>query len=51
MYWILSNELVDENNDADLLGNINLELGGSISFKRGEKLIDVPVSKIELGIK
>ncbi len=48
MYWILSNQLVDEDNDADLSGNINLELGGSISFKRGEKVIDVPVSKIEL---
>ncbi len=32
MYWILSNEFVDEDNDADLTGDINLDLGDEISF-------------------
>jgi len=35
MYWILSNEFVDEGSDADLSGDINLDLGDEISFDNG----------------
>ncbi|VAW62787.1 hypothetical protein MNBD_GAMMA11-1029, partial [hydrothermal vent metagenome] len=35
MYWILSNEFVDEDNDADLSGDVNLDLGEEISFDGG----------------
>ncbi|MCF6323059.1 MAG: hypothetical protein L3J89_01835 [Gammaproteobacteria bacterium] len=35
MYWILSNEFVNEDNDADLSGDVNLDLGGEISFDDG----------------
>jgi len=47
MYYILANELVDEDNDAYLSGDVNLELGGDISFKRGEVVSGIPVPKIE----
>jgi len=47
MYWIFSNELADEDNDACLSGDVNLELGGDISFKRGEVVSGIPVPKIE----
>ncbi len=48
MYWILSNELVDEDNDADLSGEANFELGDTISFKRGVTVSDLLISKITL---
>jgi len=35
MYWILSNEFVDEDNDADLSGDVNLDLGEEVSFDDG----------------
>jgi hypothetical protein len=35
MYWILANELVDEDNDADLSGEANIDLGGAITFDEG----------------
>lgn len=47
MYWILSRELVDEDNDADISGNIDFELGGDISFRRGES-VPIPIPKILL---
>jgi len=46
MYWILSNEIADENNDAVLSGKVNLELGGEISFENGVAISSIPVSKI-----
>lgn len=46
MYYVLSNEIADEDNDADLSGEVNLELGGDISFERGEVVSALPVSKI-----
>ncbi len=47
MYWILSNELVDEDNDADLSGGVNVELGGDLSFDNGT-FMKIPVPKIIL---
>jgi hypothetical protein len=38
VYWILSNELVDEDRDADLSGSFSTELGDDISFDDGEKI-------------
>ncbi len=35
MYWILSNELADDDKDADLSGETNIELGGTITFEKG----------------
>lgn len=39
MYWILSNEFVDEDHDADLSGDVNLDLGDEISFMNGVSVI------------
>jgi len=47
MYWILSNELVDEDNDADIRGDVNLELGGDICFDDGVS-VTVSIPKIIL---
>lgn len=38
MYWILSNELVDEDRDADLCGTVTTDLSGDISFDDGEQM-------------
>ncbi len=35
MYWVLSNELVDEDFDADLSGDVNIKLGGDTCFNQG----------------
>lgn len=48
MYFILSNELTDEDNDACLSGNTNLDLGGNISFERGLPVPTIPTQKIIL---
>lgn len=45
MYWVLSNEFVDEDNDAELTGNINLS--DDISFDDGV-VVDAFVPKIIL---
>jgi len=47
MYWILSNEFVDEYNDADLSGDVNLDLGDEISFDVGVP-VNPTLSKIVL---
>ena len=47
MYWILSNELVDEYNDSDLTGEVNLELGDEICFDEGN-VIERTLPKITL---
>ncbi len=44
MYWILSNELVDEDRDADLCGTFSTDLGDDISFDDGEE-IPLPIKK------
>lgn len=38
MYWLLSNELVDEDRDADLSGNFTTNLGDDMSFDDGEQI-------------
>ncbi len=35
MYWILANELEDEDKDAFLRGETDFELGGGVSFEEG----------------
>ncbi len=35
MYWILANELEDEDKDADLSGETGIELGGTVTFDEG----------------
>jgi len=44
MYWILSNELVDEDEDADLTGDFSTDLGENIRFDNGELINDTPKS-------
>ena len=46
MYYVLSNEIADEEKDAELSGDVNLELGGDISFERGEAVPTLPVPRI-----
>ncbi|MCW8932056.1 MAG: hypothetical protein OQL19_17710 [Gammaproteobacteria bacterium] len=41
MYWILSNELVDEDNDADLSGAFNTNLSNDIYFDEGEEVLSI----------
>ncbi len=38
MYWILSNELVDEDRDADLCGTFTTNLGDGINFDDGDQV-------------
>ncbi len=45
MYWILANELVDEDKDSDIVGTLNVDLGGELSFDDGEA-VSIPVPKI-----
>ncbi len=50
MYWVLLNERFDEDNDADLSGDANLELGGDISFEEGVSTADPSEYNIEFAI-
>lgn len=43
MYWILSNELVDEDRGADLCGAFTTDVGDDVSFDDGEK-IPLPIT-------
>lgn len=44
MYWILSNELEDEDRDADLSGSFSTDLDVDIAFDDGEE-ITLPITK------
>lgn len=44
MYWIISNELVDEDADADLGGVFTTDIGNGVRFDDGDK-IPLPITK------
>lgn len=44
MYWILSNELVNEESDANLSGSFSTDFGNEIAFDEGEAM-PLPISK------
>lgn len=48
MYWIFANELMDEDNDADLSGEVNIELGGAITFDEGVSNSKISIPDIVL---
>ncbi len=48
MYWILANELVDEDKDAFLRGETDFELGGDVSFEEGVSLSNNKIPDITL---
>ncbi len=48
MYWILANELEDEDKDADLSGETSIELGNTLTFDEGVSNAEVPVPDIVL---
>lgn len=48
MYWIFTNRLVDQDNDADLSGETNIELGGQLSFEEGVSNAGIKIPKITL---
>ncbi len=48
MYWILSNELVDEDKDAGLSGKPDIKLGGKITFDEGVSNLKKKVPDITL---
>lgn len=48
MYWILAKELADEDGDAYLTGDVDFELGGDVSFKRGISLSGLNIPNMTL---
>lgn len=50
MYWILANELVDEDNDAFLRGETDFELGGEVSFEEGVSHSSIKIPKITFSV-